>query len=145
VRSAAANDRRHVIATRPFVVGASVAALCVAACGLLVTVQRLEDGVRYWDGVASVAPADPVALVQGYDDGTWRKIRATVGRGDRFAVVAEGDGQYDVRNYAMYTLLPAIHVLDPGQANVVIYYDVPAPSRGCRPMGRGVCLVRKSS
>jgi hypothetical protein len=128
-----------------FVVGAAVAALCIGAWGLWITVQRLEDGVRYSDGLASLAPADRVAIVQGYDDGTWRNIRAAVGRGDRFAVVAEGDGQYDVRNYAMYTLLPAIHVSDPAQANVVIYYEVRAPSRGCRPMGRGVCVVRKSS
>ncbi len=116
----------------------------MAAWGLWVTVQRLEDGVRYSDGLASLAPADPVAIVQGYDDGTWRSIRAAVGRGDRFAVVAEGDSQYDIRNYAMYTLLPAIHVSDPAQANVVIYYDVPAPAHGCTPVGKGVCLVRTS-
>jgi hypothetical protein len=60
-------------------------------------------------------------------------------------VIAEGDGQHEIRNYAAYSLLPAIQVLDPADADVVIYYDVEPPRTGCVSVGGNVCIVRRAT
>ena len=88
---------------------------------------------------------DPVAHLYGFGEPVWIELRDSVGEGDRYAVVAEGDGQHEIRNYAAYSLLPGIQVSDPADADIVIYYGVPPPATGCVPVGKDVCIVRRTT
>ncbi len=86
-----------------------------------------------------------VTELYGYGDArVWHALRRSLHAGERYAVVAEGDRQYDIRNYAAYSLLPAILVRDPGDADVVIYDGVRGPP-GCIGVGQGVCFMRRTT
>ena len=85
-----------------------------------------------------------MADLYGFGEPLWIELRRSVGAGDRYAVIAEGGGQHEIRNYAAYSLLPGIQVRDPADADVVIYYGVAAPGEGCRSVGKEVCVVRRS-
>jgi hypothetical protein len=117
----------------------------IAFQGLRITVPRLDDARAYWEALAPELRDDPVAELYGFGEPVWIELRRSVGEGDRYAVVAEGDGQHEIRNYAAYSLLPAIQVSDPADANVVVYYDVQPPATGCAPVGKNVCIVRRTT
>ena len=141
VRQPSSSDRRAALGSG-LAIAASVAALASAVWSLTVGLPQLGHARTYWEGVPPRVRPDPVALLFGYGDPTtWRTLRAIVGKGDRFALVATGDTHYDIGNYANYALLPAVHVVDPARANVVIYYR-PSPSpRDCRSVGKEFCIV----
>ena len=112
--------------------------------GLHISLPRLDEGRGFWGALAPSLRDDPVADLYGFGEPVWVELRRSVRAGDRYAVVAEGDGQHEIRNYAAYSLLPAVQVRDPEDANVVIYYDVASPRDGCVPVREGVCVVRSS-
>jgi hypothetical protein len=131
--------------SRILAASASLTALVIAFEGLRITVPRLDDTRAYWAGLAPELRDDPVAHLYGFGEPVWVELRRFVGKGDRYAVVAEGDGQHEIRNYAAYSLLPGIQVSDPADADVVIYYDVPPPATGCAPVRKNVCVVRRTT
>jgi len=109
-------------------------------------IPRLDETRTYWTALDPRVRDDPVAELYGFGEETWRNLRRAIGPGDRYSVVAEGEGQYEIRNYASYRLLPAIMVRDPEEADVVVYWDVvPPKGQECEPMGKGVCAVRRVS
>lgn len=110
--------------------------------GLKVGVPRLDDARRFWNELAPSLRNDPVADLYGFGEPLWLELEGSVRRGDHYAVVAVGDGQHEIRNYAAYRLLPAIQVRDPSDANVVIYYDV-TPPPNCVPVVESVCVLRR--
>jgi hypothetical protein len=125
------------------VVVAAVAALAVALVGGWFTARKLDDWRTTYGELAPEIRDDPVGVFLGFDDATWEELRRLLERGDRYAVVAAGEGQHEVRNYAAYRLLPAIQVLRPVDAEVVVHYrPEPAPS-GCAPVGKDACIVRR--
>ena len=138
------DDRRRATLSRLLAVSASLAALVSAYRGLEVAVPRLDDGRAFWAALAPELRDDPVADLYGFGEPVWVELRRSVGKGDRYAIVAEGDGQHEIRNYAAYSLLPAIQVADPEEADVVVYYAVPPPDAGCEPVGKDVCVVRRT-
>jgi hypothetical protein len=125
-------------------VSASLAALVSAYAGLRIGVPRLDDARAYWAVLAPEVSKDPVAHLYGFGEPVWIELRDAVSADDRYAVVAEGEGQHEIRNYAAYSLLPGIQVSDPADADVVLYYDVPPPATGCVPVGKDVCIVRRT-
>jgi hypothetical protein len=129
------------------IVAVSAVALALASTldGARVVLPRLNDAHAYWAVLDPSLRDDPVAELYGFGEEVWQRLRRSVGRGDRYAVVAEGDGQHEIRNYAAYTLLPAIQVRDPARANVVVYYQVGAPATGCERIAERVCIVRRES
>jgi hypothetical protein len=137
------DDRRRATLSRLLAVSASLAALVSAYRGLEVGIPRLDDGRAFWATLAPELRDDPVADLYGFGEPVWIELRSSVGKGDRYAIVAEGDGQHEIRNYAAYSLLPAIQVADPEEADVVVYYAVPPPDTGCEPVGKDVCVVRR--
>jgi hypothetical protein len=139
------DDRRRATLSRILVVSASLTALVIAFEGLRITVPRLDDTRAYWAALAPGLRNDPVAHLYGLGEPVWVELRQSVRKGDRYAVVAEGDGQHEIRNYAAYSLLPGIQVSDPADADVVIYYDVPPPATGCVPVGTNICIVRRTT
>jgi hypothetical protein len=140
-------DRRCETLGRLLAVSASLAALVGAYAGLRIGIPRLDDARAYWAVLAPEVSDDPVAHLYGFDEPVWIELRDSVGAGDRYAVVAEGEGQHEIRNYAAYSLLPGIQVSvsDLANADVVIYYDVPPPATGCVPVGKNVCIVRRTT
>jgi len=124
---------------------AALLALVSAYSGLKTSLPRLDDTRVFWDALAPALRDDPVADLYGFGEPVWIELRNSVGPGDRYAVVAEGDGQHEIRNYAGYSLLPAIQVSDPADADVVIYYGVTAPGEGCVSVGEDVCVSRTRS
>ena len=133
-----------MVLSRALATSASLAALLSAFWGLKIGLPRLDDTRQYWNAVAPALRDDPVADLYGFGEPLWVELRRSVDAGDRYAVVAEGEGQHEIRNYAAYSLLPAIQVRDPADANVVIYYGVAAPGTGCRSVGEDVCVIRSS-
>ena len=123
------------------VAAASLAALVSALWGAWIGVSELDDWRREYGTLPPSLRDDPVALFLGYDDGVWETLRRSVDKGDRYAIVAVGEGRFEVRNYAAYTLLPAIQVSSPALADVVVYYGVEPPA-GCVVLGRDVCVER---
>jgi hypothetical protein len=145
MRPPARDDRRRATLSRILAIAASLAALAIAFQGLRLAVPRLDDARAFWAALPPELSDDPVADLYGFDEPVWIVLRDAVGKGDRYAVVAEGDGQHEIRNYAAYTLLPGIQVSAPTDANVVIYYGVPPPATGCAPVGKDVCIVRRTT
>ncbi len=89
---------------------------------------------------------DEIVRSLGFDPDVWERLRSSVHAGDRFNIVAQGVGQHEVRNYAAYSLLPAIQVSDSSAANVVVYYEIDPPSAArCTPVGERVCVVRRKA
>ena len=144
MRPPAGDDRRHATLSRLLAISASVAALAIAFQGLWIAVPRLDDSRAFSSALSPELRDDPVADLYGLGEPRWVGLRRAVGDGDHYAVVADGDGQHEVRNYAAYTLLPAIQVTDPADADVVVYYAVPPPATGCVPVGKDVCVVRRT-
>ena len=114
-----------------------------ALWGARVVVPALDDWRGPYGPLTEDLRDDPVGHFLGFDDAVWESLRRSVGRGDRYAVVAAGEAPFEVLNYAAYTLLPAVQVSDPRRADVVIYYGVASPPAGCRVVGPDVCLVRR--
>ena len=91
-----------------------IAALASALWGLKIGLPRLDDTRGFWEAtLASRLRDDPVADCTDSASRSGSSCVGSVGEGDRYAVVAEGDGQHEIRNYAAYTLLPAIQVATP--------------------------------
>lgn len=144
MRRPAAQDGGRAVLARLAVAATVVLALVSALVGARVLLPRLDDTHAYWAALDPSLRDDPVADLYGWGEDRWERLRQSVGRGDRYAVVAEGDGQHETRNYAAYTLLPAIQVRDPADADVVVYYEVEPPSGSdCETIGAGVCIVRR--
>jgi hypothetical protein len=145
MRPPAQKGRRRVVLSQALAVSASLAALLSAFWGMKIGLPRLDDTRQYWNDVAPSLRDDPVADLYGFGEPLWVELRRSVGAGDRYAVVAEGEGQHEIRNYAAYSLLPAIQVRDPADADVVVYHGVAAPpGTDCLPVGNDVCVVRRS-
>jgi hypothetical protein len=143
MRPPAPDERRRALSGRALAMAASVAALASAFMGAKAGVPRLDDARDYWNAVDSSVRDDPVAHLYGFGEPLWVELQGAVGAGDRYAVIAEGDGQHEIRNYAGYRLLPAIQVSDPIDADVVVFYGVEPPATGCVSLGEDVCIVRR--
>ena len=128
---------------RALAAAAIAGALASALWGARVVVPALDDWRGPYGPLTEDLRDDPVGHFLGFDDAVWESLRRSVGRGDRYAVVAEGETRFEVRNYAAYTLLPAVQVSDPGDADVVIYYDVASRDPECTTVGPDVCVVRR--
>ena len=124
---------------------AAVAALGSALYGGWLTARKLDDWRTTYGELALEIRDDPVAVFLGYDDATWEALGGLLHRGDRYAIVASGEGRFEVRNYAAYRLLPAIQVLELSDADVVVHFRQQAPPPGCTPVGEDACVVRRDS
>ena len=144
MRPPAQERRRRAVLSRALATSASLAALLTAFWGLEIGLPRLDDGREFWNKLAPSLRDDPVADLYGFGEPVWVELRRSVRAGDRYAVIAEGDGQHEIRNYAAYSLLPAVQVRNAKDADVVIYYDVTPPDEGCISVREGVCVVRSS-
>jgi hypothetical protein len=111
-------------ASRVLAIGAALAALASAGAGLSVTVPALQDARRYWSALPASQRDDQAAQINGFGHVRWEEIARLVAPSDSVAVVARGDAQYDLRNYASYRLLPALVVLDEAMADAVVYDKV---------------------
>lgn len=125
---------------------AAAAALASAVWGAYVGLERMDEARVYYAGLEPAEREDEIELALGFDSELWDEIRKSVRADDRFIVVSDAFEQHEVRNYAAYTLLPAIQVSDIEKATVVLYYanDPPAGSQ-CVLLGRDVCLERRDS
>jgi hypothetical protein len=142
VRRASANLSLSTLG-RALAAAATAGALVSALWGASVVVPALDDWRGPYGPLTEDLRDDPVGHFLGFDDAVWEALRRSVGRGDRYAVVAAGEARFEVRNYAAYTLLPAVQVSDPGKADVVIYYGVASSDPECTAVGRDVCVVRR--
>jgi hypothetical protein len=124
------------------VIAASAAALLSALGGAWVGLQELDDARPHYENLPASLRDDPVGLYLGYDVATWDALGRTLGRGDRYAVVARGPGRHEVRNYAAYALLPAIQVLPDEDPDVVVHYGRARGADGCVRVGEEACIVR---
>lgn len=127
------------------VVAASGAALLSAFGGAWIGVQELDDWRNGYDVVPASLRDDPVGLYLGFDVESWDALRSELHKGDRYAVVAHGPTRFEVRNYAAYTLLPAIQVTPDQDADVVVYYGRDPPAERCLRIGKEVCIVRREA
>lgn len=85
-----------------------------------------------------------IELALGFDHRLWSEIRRAVRDDDRFVVVSDAFEQHEVRNYAAYSLLPAIQVSSVEDATVVIYWaNEPPVGSPCVELGRNVCAERR--
>lgn len=136
-------ERSRGALRRALAAAAIAGALTSALWGARVVVPALDDWRGPYGPLTEDLRDDPVGHFLGFDDAVWESLRRSVGRGDRYAVVAEGETRFEVRNYASYTLLPAVQVSDPSDADVVIYYDVASRHPECTHVGPDVCVVRR--
>jgi hypothetical protein len=127
------------------VVIAAVAALASALLGGWYAARKLDDWRTTYGELPPGIRDDPVALFLGYDDATWEELGRVLGRGDRYAVVASGEGRFEVSNYAAYRLLPAIEVPRAQDADVVVHFRPAAAPPGCAPVGKDACIVRRET
>lgn len=125
---------------------ASVAALMSALGGAVAGLPQLNEWRQDYGAMPESLRDDPIAAFLGFDDEVWEALRQSARKGDRYAIVAEGERRFEVRNYAAFSLLPAVQVLDPADANLVIYYetDPPVGSR-CTRVAERVCLLRREA
>ena len=123
--------------------GTAIAALASTLWGLKVGLPALNSTRTYWEATPQQIRDDPVAELYGFGDGRWERLARYLGEGDLYAVVAQGEGEHEVRNYAAYRLLPAIQVRAAAEANVVIHYEVGESRVGCVRVARGICIVRR--
>jgi hypothetical protein len=123
---------------------ASAAALASAVWSTHAVLPVLEDWSDYYGPRDQAAREQEIELSLGFDVEVWERLRRSVRAGDRYAVVADGLDQHEVRNYAAYSLLPAIQVADVADANVVVYYATdPPPESPCTRIGGNVCVLRR--
>ncbi|HXF98265.1 MAG TPA: hypothetical protein VNJ46_06595 [Gaiellaceae bacterium] len=85
-----------------------------------------------------------MARFLGFDDRVWEEMQRTVEKGERYAIVAEGERKDHVVTYATYRLLPGIRVLDPVEAEVVFYYHVDDAPEPCTALGERVCALERT-
>ena len=138
-------DNWRVVLGKAVSLGASLVALASAFWGLHVGIPKLDAARAYWSALPQPLRDDPVADLYGFGEDIWTNLDRAVGSGDRYAVLAEGERQHEIRNYASYRLLPAILVRAPRDADVVVYYEVEPPAgANCEPMGTGVCVIRRN-
>ena len=142
MRPVASNLSRSAL-SRALVVAATTGALASALWGASVVVPALDDWRGPYGPLTEDLRDDPVGHFLGFDDAVWQSLRRSVGVGDRYAVVTAGEARFEVRNYAAYTLLPAVQVSDPAEADVVIHYGVAPPRPECTTVGPDVCIVRR--
>ena len=80
---------------------------------------------------ALAGQSDPVEIA-GAVSAAFRRVRSTIGRDDRFALVFgpefERDQQGFYRLVALSSLYPAIATADPGDADAVMVFGAPSPS-----------------
>ena len=129
--------------SRALAAAVTAAALVSVLWGASLVVPALDDWRGPYGPLTEDLRDDPVGLFLGFDDAVWESLRRSVGRGDRYTVVTAGEARFEVLNYAAYTLLPAVQVSDPGDADVVIYYEVASPDPECATVGPDVCVVRR--
>lgn len=135
---------RRTRAATVVALAAAVAALASAVAGLRPVLSTLDDQRRDVLALPKTLRDDPVGLYLGLDTEGWRRLETAVGRGDRYAIVSGRPEQHEVRNYAAYSLLPAIQVSDPEAADAVLYYGAePPPGVECARIGRLLCLAER--
>ena len=126
------------------VVVAAVAALVSAVWGASLALDRMNEARDYYSGLEPALREEEIELSLGFDSEEWRRIRGSVRAEDRFAVVSDAFEQHEVRNYASYTLLPAIQVADPEDATVVLFWGARPPDGSpCTPLGENACIERR--
>jgi hypothetical protein len=145
MRRSSQEERRRATLARALVACTTIAALASALWGLKSALPLLNDTRSYWSATPARIRDDPVPTLYGFGDRRWDRLAQSIGMGDRYAVVAEGDGQHEIRNYAAYRLLPAIQVRAPAEANVVVFYEVGGSPADCLPVAKGVCVVRRDT
>ncbi len=123
--------------------GTAIAALASTFWGLKVGLPALNFTRNYWEATPQHIRDDPVAKLYGFGDGRWEQLARSLGEGDRYAVVVQGEGEHEIRNYAAYRLLPAIQVRAASEANVVVHYEVGESRSDCTQIGRDICIVRR--
>jgi hypothetical protein len=125
---------------------ASVAALASAVWGVKVVLPQLDGWRDYYGARDPVAREHEIELSLGFDVDEWERLRSSLGAGDRYVVVADGLNQHEVRNYAAYSLLPAIQVGEIGEANVVVYYATDSATEpSCARIGPNICIARRAA
>ena len=142
MRPATPNLSRSTL-SRALAAAATAGALVSALWGASVVVPALDDWRGPYGPLTEDLRDDPVGHFLGFDDAVWESLRRSVGGGDRYAVVTAGEARFEVLNYAAYTFLPAVQVSDPGEADVVIYYEVDSPDPECTAVGPDVCVIRR--
>jgi hypothetical protein len=136
--------RRDLVSPDRLVVALACAvAVLSVVVGLRSAVPHLAAWKRDYGALSESGRTDLVARSLGFDPRIWNRLRIQIRRDDRYVIVASGISRFEVRNYAAYTLLPAIQVSERGTASVVIFYET-VPPRGvpCTPVGRRVCVTR---
>jgi hypothetical protein len=120
---------------------AALAALGSALHGGWLTARKLDDWRTTYGDLPPAIRDDPVGVFLGFDEATWEALADRLGAGDRYAIVASGEGRFEARNYAAYRLLPAVQVLQPADADVVVHFRPARRPRGCTPVGQDACVV----
>ena len=131
-------------ASEVLVVVAAGAALVSAAWGMRNALDRMEVARSHYSGMEPRLREEAVERALGFDPETWTAIRRSVRADDRFVVVSDATEQHEVRNYANYTLLPAIQVADRDDATVVLYWaNKPPQGSRCTELAQNVCIERR--
>jgi hypothetical protein len=128
---------------RALVLVASGAALLSAFFGAYEGLQRMDRARDEYGPLDQAGRESQIEVALGFDSATWERVRSLVHADDRFAVVSDAPEQHEVRNYAGYSLLPAIQV-PAAEATVVIHYarEPPAEPR-CLRLDEKVCVQRR--
>jgi hypothetical protein len=106
--------------------------------------ERMDVARDYHAPLTTAEREEEIERALGFDLAVWDEIRQAVGPEDRYTVVSDALEQHEVRNYAAYSLLPAIQVSDPEDATLVLYWAT-APPRGsaCLRLAEDICLERR--
>ena len=120
--------------------------LASAVWGARDALERMDAARDYYASLEPEEREEEIELSLRFDSALWRRIRGSVRDDDRFYVVSEAPEQHEVRNYAAYSLLPAILVPLIEEATVVIYWASAPPSGSrCVALGANVCVERRTS
>lgn len=126
------------------VVAAAAAALAGAVWGASGSLDRMDEARDNYAPLSSEERENEVELALGFGSPLWDKIRSSVRADDRYHVVSDAPEQHEVRNYAGYTLLPAIQVTDAEDATVVLYWaNEPPAGSPCVELSPNVCVERR--
>jgi len=137
------NGWQHLPSSRELLVVVVIAtALLSAVAGARVLIPELED---WRAGFGDEALRDNAAArALGFDPAAWEFLDGEVRSSDRYAIVTANPSPFEVRNFAAYWLLPAVRVVDPRRADVVVYVDDVAPRDAyCFEGRQHVCVVRR--
>jgi hypothetical protein len=135
---------RALRSSNALVAAAATTALVSAVWGAYVGIGRMDEARSYYASLTPAERENEIELALGFDSPLWDEIRRAVRADDRYHVVSEALEQHEVRNYASYTLLPAIQVTDVEQATLVLYWaNEPPAGSPCVELSPDVCVERR--